>query len=201
MGNSNFTCKQAGAARKIQARVNMARVNDWNTSTESSLDLATPSCFRMALQAPARFRNAMQKESTFSVIWDSGASISISSNRDDFVGPMTSAGMGIHLKGIVKGLPIQGQGYVMWAMLDTSGQLRALKVPVYYVPQARVRLLSTTSLLQAYPGEKIDMEAHQLTLSGVEGTQGRGSVIARVNPTNNLPVTTSYLYSDVGNVP
>jgi hypothetical protein len=45
------------------------------------------------------------------------------------------------------------------------------------------------------------MEAHQLTLSGVEGIQGRGSVIARVNPTNNLPMTTSYLYSDVGNVP
>jgi hypothetical protein len=146
MGNSNFTCKQAGAARKIQAHVNMARVNNWNASTESSLDLATPSCFKMALQPPARFRNAMRKESTFSVIWDSGASISISSNRDDFVGPMSSAGMGVRLKGIVKGLPIQGQGHVMWTMLDTSGQLRALKLPAYHVPQARVRLLSTTTV-------------------------------------------------------
>jgi hypothetical protein len=45
------------------------------------------------------------------------------------------------------------------------------------------------------------MEAHQLTLSGIEGTQDRGSVVTRVNSTNNLPMTTSYLYSDVCTVP
>jgi hypothetical protein len=91
----------------------------------------------------------------------------------------------------------------MWAVLDTSGHLRALKVPAYYVPQARVRLLSTTSLLQSYPGETINMEAHQLTpLSGTNGSnQSRNPVVARVNPTNNLPMTTSYLYSDVGSAP
>jgi hypothetical protein len=143
----------------------------------------------------------MKKESTFSVISDSGASVSISPNREDFVGPMTSACVGTRLKGIVKGLSIQGQGCVVWAVLDMSGQFRSLKVPAYYVPQARVRLLSTTSLLQAYPGEQIAMEAHQLTLSGIEGTQGRNSEMARVNSTNNLPMTTSYLYSDVRTVP
>jgi hypothetical protein len=40
-----------------------------------------------------------------------------------------------------------------------------------------------------------------MTLSGQEGTQGRGSVIARVNPNNNLPTTTSYRYSDVHEAP
>jgi hypothetical protein len=99
-----------------------------------------PSCFKIALQAPAKFRNALKKESTFSIIWDSGASISISPNKDDFVGPLTSPGIGTRLKGIVKGLSIQGKGHVMWAVLDTSGQLCTLKVPAYYVPQARVRL-------------------------------------------------------------
>jgi hypothetical protein len=134
--------------------------------------------------------------------WDSGASISISPNKDDFVGPLTSPGIGIRLKGIVKGLSIQGKGHVMWAVLDTSGHLPGLKVPAYYVPQARVRLLSTTSLLQSYPGETINMEAHQLTLSGTdESNQSRNPVVARVNPTNNLPMTTSYLYSDVGSAP
>jgi hypothetical protein len=199
MGNSNFTCKQVGAARKIQAHVNMARVNNWNNSAESSFDLA--SCFKMVLQAPARFRNALKKESTFSVIWDSGASISISPDCDDFVGPMSSACIGMRLKGIVKGLSIQGQEYILWAVLDTSGQVKALKVPAYYMPQARVRLLSTTSLLQTYPDEKINMESHRLALSGLEGTQGRGLVVALVNPINNLPMTTSYRYSDIGDAP
>ena len=89
----------------------------------------------------------------------------------------------------------------MWTVLDTSGQLRALKVPAYYVPQARVRLLSTTSLLQTYLGESINMEAHQLTLSGTDGSESRNSVVVRVNPTNNLPMSTAYSYSDVHSVP
>jgi hypothetical protein len=89
----------------------------------------------------------------------------------------------------------------MWTVLDTSGQLRAIKVPAYYVPQARVRLLSTTSLLQSYEGETINVEAHQMTLSGMDGSKSRNSVVARVNPDNNLPMTTSYSYSDVGTAP
>jgi transposase InsO family protein len=205
LGNRNFTRRQAGAAKKLhKAYVNTAATEDWGQHSDwsNSPDLEfSPSCFRMALQAPAKFRNALKKESTFSIIWDSGASISISPNKEDFVGPMTSPGIGTRLKGIVKGLSIQGKGHVMWTVLDTSGQLRALKVPAYYVPQARVRLLSTTSLLQSYPGETINMEAHQMTLSGTTGSERRNSVIARVNPSNNLPMTTSYLYSDVGSAP
>jgi hypothetical protein len=89
----------------------------------------------------------------------------------------------------------------MWTVLDASGQLRALKVPACYVPQARVRLLSTASLLQSYPGETISMEAHQLTLSGIPGSSRCNPIVARVNPSNNLPMTTSYLCSEVGSVP
>ena len=45
------------------------------------------------------------------------------------------------------------------------------------------------------------MEARQLTLSGVNGPGGSNPVVARVNPTNNLPMTTAYSYSDVGSAP
>jgi hypothetical protein len=203
-GNRTFTKRQAGAVKNLhKAHVNTASAEGWSAHSDwsNSPDLEfAPSCFRMAVQAPAKFRNAMKKESTFSIIWDSGASMSISPNKEDFVGPMTSAGVGTRLKGIVKGLSIQGKGHVMWTVLDTSGQLRALKVPACYVPQARVRLLSTASLLQSYPGETINMEAHQLTLSGNTGSRCN-PVVARVNPGNNLPMTASYLCSDVGSAP
>jgi hypothetical protein len=153
MGNCNFTNRQASAARKIQAHANMAQLRHWNPSADQGLDIPSPSsCFRMAMQAPTRFRNSLKKASFFSVIWDSGASISISPDREDFVGPLKSPGVGTRLKGIVKGLSIQGQGHVMWAVPDTTGQLRALKVPAYYVPQARVRLLSTTCCNLDYLG-------------------------------------------------
>jgi hypothetical protein len=75
----------------------------------------------MALQLPTKFRNELAKESTFSIIWDSEASISIAPNKDDFVGPITSPDIGTQLKG--KGLSIQGKGHVMWAVLDTTVQL------------------------------------------------------------------------------
>ncbi len=117
MGNRNFTRRQAGAAKNLHtAYVTASSAEDWSEHpdwSESPLLGLAPACFRMALQAPAKFRNALKKESTFSVIWDSGASISISPNKEDFVGPMTSAGIGTKLKGIVKGLSIQGQGHVV----------------------------------------------------------------------------------------
>jgi hypothetical protein len=205
MGNRNFTCRQAGAAKNLHKHcVNTASLDDWSAhqdwSAPPDFEFA-PSCFGVALQAPAKFRNAMKKESAFSIIWDSGASVSISPNKEDFVGPVTAANVGTRLEGIVKGLSIQGQGHVMWTVLDASGQLRALKVPACYVPQARIRLLSTASLLQSYPGETISMEAHQLTLSGIPGSSRCNTVVTRVNPSNNLPMTTSYLRSEVGSVP
>ena len=53
--------------------------------------------------------------------------------------------------------------------------------------QARVRLLGT-SLLQSYRGEPINMEAHQLTLSGVEGHGGSNLVVARVETCSRLKI-------------
>ena len=71
-----------------------------------------------------------------------------------------------------------------------------LTLPAYYVPKVRVRLLSTTSLLQKYEGESIKVEAHQLTLSGIEGDIERSTVIAHVNPDNNLPTSDAYRQTD-----
>ena len=103
---------------------------------------------RMALQAPIKFQSAIGNEHVSKVIWDSGASISITHCNSDFIGEMGPAPMCVRLKGLAKGLKIQGMGHVMWAILDTHGMLRRLKLPAYYVPRSPVRLLSTTSFLQ-----------------------------------------------------
>ena len=42
---------------------------------------------RMALQAPLRFHDSISDNTnTYPIIWDSGASFSVSPSRDDFVG-------------------------------------------------------------------------------------------------------------------
>jgi hypothetical protein len=99
---------------------------------------ANAAALRMALQAPAKFCNSMKKESTYLLIWDSGASISISFDKSNFVGTMESVGVGTKLKGIAKGLSIQGKGHVLWSVLDERGMLCHLKLPAFYVPSARV---------------------------------------------------------------
>jgi hypothetical protein len=79
---------------------------------------------------------------------------------------------------------------------NTSGMLRILKLPAYYVPSSRVRLLSTTSLLQKYTKETIQVESNIIILSGIQGDPARGSVMAYVDPSNNLPSTVAYRYND-----
>ena len=100
------------------------------------------------------------------------------------------------LQGLAKGLNIKGRGHVAWSFHDINGMLRTLKVPAFYVPNCPVRLLSTTSLLQTYSEEKLEADALQMMLSGVDGDPMRASVVALVDPRDNLPSTTGYNYTD-----
>ena len=69
----------------------------------------------------------------------------------------------MQLEGIAKGLQINGQGNVV----EQLGNLRLLKVRASRVPNIKVRLLLTTSLLQTYPSETITIEPNRLMLSAV----------------------------------
>ena len=180
--------RQEQAVRKIICHVHMA--------TAGSQDI-TPAIYRAALMSPSRFRSTLPKQSTFSVIWDSGASMSITHDKRDFVGPLKPPGLQTQLKGIAKGLRIEGHGHVLWAMHDAEGMLRLIKLPAYYVPKSKVRLLSTTSLLQTYHSEKLTGQADRLVLSGSKGDPTKGAVTAKVNPLNNLPTSLAYRYDDL----
>jgi hypothetical protein len=129
---------------------------------------------RMALQAPVnKFRQSLPVGVIFNVIWDSGASISISNDKRDFVGGIKKPGLITQLKGIAKGLRTEGQGHVIWVMHNANGYLRKVRVP-----KCRVKLLSTTSLLQEHKNETIKIEAHQMTLSGIVNDPTKGAITA-----------------------
>jgi hypothetical protein len=160
--------------------------------------LTTP-LLRMALQAPSRFRNAatVSPKDPFSppqripIIWDSGASVSITPIKSDFAN-LEPPSRTIQLRGIARHLTIEGQGTVAWSLHDASGSLRTLLLPAYYVPSIKVRLLSTTSLLQTYPNESIQVLANRLILSGLKSDPTRGTITAFVNPHTNLPTSEAY---------
>lgn len=147
---------------------------------------------RTVLQAPEKLRNFMGKDSSFNVIWDSGASHSISPNLGDFTGKLNPTGVIKRLSGLAHGLNIKGVGTVKWSFTDVHGNLRSLHIPAYYVPSSPVRLLSTSSLLQKYQGEHIIISDISATLSGIQGSKTRTRVEAHNHPTNNIPTSTGY---------
>ena len=178
-----LTPTQVQAAQHVVNKFHMAQVGKSASAMEA------------ILKAPLQLLGVMQKEATFPVIWDSGASISLSPSRADFVGPLEPSSLLRRVQGIGKSVAIKGEGHVAWSFLDTAGQLRTLKVPAYYVPGATARLLGTSSLLQTYPNETITVEADHMALSAKKGTKKLGTLIANVDPGTNLPTSLVYRYN------
>ena len=181
---------------------------DWvNLPTQEELDqIRTPqfdqvmafctamddSFIHAALTAPHKLKEFMKNGTTFKVIWDSGASHCITNTLDDFAGPLRSTGLLKQLTGLAHGLHIKGVGTVKWTVLDINGIPRTLSIDAYYVPKSPMRLMSTAQLLQAYPGETIQLDDQSATLSGVKGDPNRAPVKAFVNPSNNIPDCTAF---------
>ena len=86
--------------------------------------------------APEKLAATLPNGSTFSVIWDTGASISVSPDRADFT-DYQPAPKSYKLKGIAKGLTVQGYGTLQWSMLDERGQLRHLTLKGLHVEECK----------------------------------------------------------------
>ena len=166
-------------------------VADTTSRLIASLPMPTTS-----LQAPTKLRDTMPKDGSFSIIWDSGASISVTNDKDNFLSFTKVSPRHNNVMGVALGLKFSGFGEVLWSFLDEKGTLRSFKLPALYIPSATTRLLSTTSLLQSYSGELIEQTGRGMCLSGTSDGQ-RNAVEATINPNNNLPTSTGYSYGKV----
>jgi Zinc knuckle/GAG-pre-integrase domain len=143
-------------------------------------------------------RPPTRKESQLPVIWDSGASVCVSFDRNDFVGPIQPLANPSRLRGFFRNGPrIRGVGHVAWSFENTNDNLRTLKLPAMYVPEVKQRLLSTTCLLQAYPNESLTVLQVGMWLSG-DGDK-LGAIEVLTDSVTNLP--TAYAYSYAGGRP
>ena len=77
--------------------------------------------------------NFMGMVSSVSVIFDTGATYSCSTNKGDFV-KLEEKISPRRLKGIAKGLEISGFGIVEYSVRSESGGMIALRDQAYYVP-------------------------------------------------------------------
>ena len=88
---------------------------------------------------------------TFPIIWDSGASVCVTNDKSDFTTFTSKSSIPV-LQGYAKGHKeqVQGQGHVSWAIADESSTLRTLQLPAYYLPKAKLQLLSTSVFMTQY---------------------------------------------------
>ena len=75
------------------------------------------------------------------VVFVSGASVSISNNTKDFISWDTEINVP-SFQGITPRAPVQGAGVVRWTFLDDKGIESVVQIKAYFVPNAKVRLLS-----------------------------------------------------------
>ena len=186
-GTCSFTQKQKAALLKI--------INTSFLRAVTSEIPALPSHVYMATKKTKKqFTKTRLREhpyNTYDLIWDSGASLSISNDRNDFVGVITPSPVGHQLAGISDGLPIEGHGTVAWHFVDTSNQIQTLLLPAFYVPNCQDRLLSIASVSQVYPSGVVSMHNQGATMTlNLNGSQV--SIKARINPSNNLPTSTNH---------
>ena len=81
------------------------------------------------------------------LIFDSGATVSITPRADDFESwePPTD---GITLQGIQEQARVAGIGQVRWKVKDDKGQEQVIRTRAYHVPQTHVQLFSPRQYLQ-----------------------------------------------------
>ena len=70
-----------------------------------------PSPLKATLMAPSKLRAEMPKESVSSIIWDSGASLSIPNDKTDFHDTLKPCPYKhLKVKGVAQAIKVHGQG-------------------------------------------------------------------------------------------
>ena len=90
--------------------------------------------------------------------------------------------------GINSCLEPEGFGTVKWTTLDTNGKLRTFKLPAYYAPKARQKLLSTSTFCEIYPHDEIKITPKSWTVKRNTKVKDEADVEAMTSPVNDLPM-------------
>ena len=122
------------------------------------------------------------------VIFDSGASISITPDRSDFT-TFTSNTGSTTLTGITSTAVCKGKGTILLTVLDDDGNKREIKTEALYVPAAKVKLLSVQrycSIVKEGARFLIDEDG---CVFRFPNSQGGGTITFDLESDKNLPQT------------
>ena len=87
----------------------------------------------------------------FPILFDSGASVAISGFKEDFIADLNRPKTDIRLGGMANGMLVEGIGKVKWSLKSDSNNV-VIHTQCYYVPNAKVRLISPQRLFNKESG-------------------------------------------------
>lgn len=127
------------------------------------------------------------------IVFDTGASMSISPVREDFIGDLEPAPIS-SLQGLKDKVNIVGVGTVRWTIFDKHGVTRDIKTRAYYIPEGNIRLLSPQSYLQENKRGQ-----GKITKDEIEFTLSDGTVMVfPYHPNSNIPLMLTREKQSVG---
>ena len=117
------------------------------------------------------------------VVWDSGASLSVTNNRKDFV---SFQQLGISVATVGQSVfKASGIGMVKYMIINTNGEPHTITSKALYIPNATQKLLSVTDVLSKLPGGKFHMSDRCTVLEAPQV----GKLEIKNNPVTNLPTS------------
>ncbi len=132
----------------------------------------------------ALFNDDVSDHDSFDVVWDSGASLSVTNNKRDFVSfkPLC---MAVATVGQQSDTKTSGIGMVKYDIINTNGELQAITSKAFYIPTAKQKLLSVADVLSNLPGGKFYMSASCTVLEA----PSVGKLEIKNNQVTNLPTS------------
>ena len=127
-----------------------------------------------------------QGDDLLPIVIDSGASISLTANYNDFDGPIRPATI-TELQGLSHTTKVHGVGQVKWTVRDVFGTTRTIKTQAYYVPEATVRLFSPQTYFHEQQKGHLQLDHSRTTLELHDGSL----LHFPYNANNNLPLMLS----------
>ena len=104
------------------------------------------------------------------IVIDSGATLSLTPNRNDFIGPLRPAPMS-ELNGLSHTTAVEGVGTVEWTIRDLFGTTRTIRTEAYYVPKATIRLFSPQAYFQESNAGQFLMTSRRSVLTLADGSK------------------------------
>jgi Reverse transcriptase (RNA-dependent DNA polymerase) len=103
------------------------------------------------------------------IVFDTGASASVTPIRDDFVGDLIKPPYSC-LKGLKGSINVVGAGHVDWTIFDVHGVTRTIRTQALYIPEGNIRLFSPQCYFQEQKKGKAEINKSTLSLSLADGT-------------------------------